>query len=415
MIVQRPMRKSSLTIPFRRCRGLLVCGAALLLVQTGKASTSLEGQNPFQISTLDTEWGTLSADVAPDDHVAAVNSFGWENKSELVEQLQVWDFHKHTLVASKTLMRQTLPKVDDAAINPGFVRFAQSGRKIVVCECNQGRLLVLEPKTLDELQSIDLEMSSWPRVHPNASGFHSFVADVQVDERADRAAVLLAWWGLGGGELRVYDLISGKIIQKWDFQADVGKISLDPAGDMVAILFIPFPPGDRLLSLKERNLSVLNVDSGETVTKINTGYVASSVAFVGNDRFATVSANPEPRYFSKDTLKIWNARTGQLIREISSQPGGVHDTLLVSAGGQVALGYVGLDKERGHWWLGQESYLDNVYRRFRLWDLMTGQAIATSSDLPSLTGSAFALSAKGDIVLIYPVASGGPLQFYEMK
>ena len=163
----------------------------------------------------------------------------------------------------------------------------------------------------------------------------------------------------------------------------------------------------------ERNLRILDVDSGKTVSEINTGYIAAADAFIGQDRVASVSANPDVKHFDKDTIKIWDVETGRLIRQISSESGGVHDTVLVSGDRRVVLGYVGLDKLVGHWWTDRNNV--TIYRRFRLWNLGTDEVIATSPDLPSLVDSAFALSAKGDVVLVYPVARGGALHFYEIR
>jgi len=87
--------------------------------------------------------------------------------------------------------------------------------------------------------------------------------------------------------------------------------------------------------------------------------------------------------------------------------------VLVSGDRRVVLGYVGLDKLVGHWWTDRNNV--TIYRRFRLWNLGTDEVIATSPDLPSLVDSAFALSAKGDVVLVYPVARGGALHFYEIR
>jgi len=99
--------------------------------------------------------------------------------------------------------------------------------------------------------------------------------------------------------------------------------------------------GARRLRANERNLRILDVDSGKTVSEINTGYIAAAVAFIGQDRVASVSANPDVKHFDKDTIKIWDVETGRLIRQISSESGGVHDTVLVSGDRRVVLGYVG--------------------------------------------------------------------------
>lgn len=402
---------------------LLVCGA-VLFAHSGNTAASPEQQDSFQIYTLDTGWGTVGADVSPDGRFVAIEAVKGSVVPmgiEEVEEMQIWSFRDRKLVANKALAQQTYAKTGDIPTDydRGFVRYSSSGSKLVVYWKDRfapkGRLLVFDSKTLDELQNIDLGMSSWPRLPPSVSDFHSLVVDVQVDERGRRAAVLLEWGIYGGGELRVYDLASGTLLRKWDFK-DVGLelMSIDPQGRRIAIPVLPFPPGERPLRAKERNLRILEVDSGKTVSEINTGYIAGAVAFIGEDRVATVSANPDVKHFDKDTIKIWDVETGRLIRQISSQPGGVHDTLLVSADGRVALGYVGLDKLVGPWWMIERNNV-TVYQRFRLWNLGTDEVIATSPDLPSLVGSAFALSANGDVVLIYPVARGGTLHFYEIR
>lgn len=56
-----------------------------------------------------------------------------------------------------------------------------------------------------------------------------------------------------------------------------------------------------------------------------------------------------------------------------------------------------------------------VYRRFRLWNLGTDEVIATSPDLPSSLDLDFALTANGHAVLVYPIARGGALHFYEIR
>lgn len=401
---------------------LLVSGG-VQFAHPGKTAASLDQQNPFRVYTLDTGWGTIGADVSPDSRLVAIDAVkGSEGPKgiEAVEEIQIWNFQDRELVTSKVLSRRTYAKTSDIPndYDPGFVRYSASGSKLVVYWkgrfAPEGRLLVLDSKTLDELQNIDLGMSSWPRFPPSASDFHSLVVGIQVDERGQRAAVLLEWGAYGGGELRVYDLDSGALLRTWQFQnVGFGLMSLDPRGQRIAIPVLAFPPGERPLRSNERNLRILDVDSGKTMCEINTGYIADAAAFIGHDRFATASANPDVKRFDKDTIKIWDVGTCRLTHEISSQPGGVHDTLLVSAGGQVALGYVGLEKLVGHWWLERNNI--TVYQRFRLWNLNTNEVIATSPDLPSLTGSAFALSAKGDIVLIHLVARGGPLRLYVIR
>ncbi|MHB8412966.1 MAG: WD40 repeat domain-containing protein [Candidatus Acidiferrales bacterium] len=376
-----------------------------------------DGPNSFHVYKLDTGWDTNGADISPDSRFVAVEASKGSKEGqsiELVNEIQVWDFRNRKRVASKVLSREKFSDPHDISSDPQFVRYADAGAKIVVCQLDH--LLVLDSKTLDQLQSIDLGKVTWPRVPPNWSS-DSHVADAEVNANATRAAVLLAW-GAGGGQLRVYDLTSGSLIRKWDFGTDFpgrGPISIDPEGRQVAISLGLFSPGERLLRSKERNVLILNVDSGKIGTAINTGYIAGGICFASSGTLLTVSLNPEQRYFPKDTLKIWNAQTGKLMRQIASPPGGIHDSVAVSANGRVALAYIGLEKKDSHWW--QETDYVTVYQRFRLWDLDTGRVIATSPDiLPIVPGNPnFRLSPRGDVVVIYPVTTGGPMVFYGLR
>lgn len=376
-----------------------------------------EEQTSFQIYKLDTGWSTNAVDISPDSRFVAVDAgkgSGQGQSVEVVEEIQIWNFRKRELVASKILSKKEFANPSDIGNDPRFIRYAETGARIVVYQ--EGHLLMLDSDTLNQLQDIDLGRSGWPRV-PSRWSTDSRVADVEVDANATRAAVLLSW-STGGGQLRVYDLMSGALIRKWDFEAEFpGRepVSIDPGGHLVAVSLLLFSPGERLLRSKERNVLISDIDSGKMISAINTGYMAGGIAFASSDTLLTVSLNPEQRYFSKDTLKIWNVQTGSLIRQISSPPGGVHDSVGVSADGRVGFGYVGLEKKDNHWW--QETDYKIVYQRFRLWDLATGNVIATSPDILPIApgGLNFRLSLKGDVVLIYPIATSAPLIFYELS
>lgn len=241
----------------------------------------------------------------------------------------------------------------------------------------------------------------------------SYVHDVEIDQRGNRAAVLLEW-GAEGGELRIYDLGSGNLTRKWSFpNYGFGGVSMDPKGARVAISLLPFSPGERPLPSKERNVFTYDVNSGEITSEFSTGYLAAEVRFVGNDTLATVSAETGLGGHKKDGIRLWDVKTGRLLREILSPPTGVRYHLEVSEDGKTALGYVA--KEVNHWWWLDPASVITEYARFRLWDLATGGVIATSPDLPNTTGSDLALSPKGDVVLVYDVATGGALVFYELR
>lgn len=389
---------------------LFVIFIAFLSLSVGLVA---EGQTPFHVYKLDTQWDTNGADISPDSRFVAVEASKGSKEGqsiELVNEIQVWDFRNGKPVASKVLSREKFNDPHDIRSEPQFVRYADAGTKIVVCQLDH--LLLLDSKTLDQLQSVDLGKAAWPRFPPD-TGLVSYVGDVEIDQRGNRAAVLLEW-GAEGGELRIYDLGSGNLMRKWSFpNYGFGGISMDPKGARVAISLLPFSPGERPLPSKERNVFVYDVNSGEITSESNTGYLAAEVRFVENDTLATVSAETGLGGHKKDGIRLWDVKTGRLLREILSPSTGVRYHLEVSEDGKTALGYVA--KEVNHWWWFDPASVITEYERFRLWDLATGGVIATSPDLPNVTGSDLALSPKGDVVLVYRVATGDTLVFYELR
>lgn len=122
----------------------------------------------FHIYKLDTGWATNGADISPDSRFVAVET-SKESKEgqsiELVNEIQIWDFRNGKRVASKVLSREKFNDPHDISGEPQFVRYADAGAKIVVCQLDH--LLLLDSKTLDQSQSIDLEKSAWPRFPPD--------------------------------------------------------------------------------------------------------------------------------------------------------------------------------------------------------------------------------------------------------
>jgi len=95
----------------------------------------------------------------------------------------------------------------------------------------------------------------------------------------------------------------------------------------------------------------------------------------------------------------------------------VHFQVQVSSDGRIVLGYTGLEKFEGHWWLGQEENGFVAYDRFTLWDLASGKLLASSMNIrPSESHRNFLLSPSGGVVLLYPDTAGGEtLTFYELR
>lgn len=389
-------------------------------------------QNPFRLYVLRAGRGYHGATFSPDGRFVAVlasQDASAKQGIQAVEEIQLWDFRSDKLVSEKVLSPQWVPSPDAAYERQTYLyAYSQSGSVVVLC--GNGRLTLLDSKRFEVLRNIDLDMAAWPKFPPNSSSW-SFVKRLSLDRGADRAAVLLQWGVGGGGELRVYDLRSGGLVRKWDYHdlrkeaeryADFGGADIAPDGRTVAISLIPFVLGEGVLHAADRNVFVLDVDSGEKVSAINTGYPAGDVCFAATDpaTLLTVSADNFDRERSRtDAIKVWDPLTGKLLRELYGPPGGVHFQVQASLDGRVALGYAGMETFEGHWWRLQEETGSVAYDQFCLWNLATAHLIACSPEIPPLgSGSRrdFLLSPTGDAVLIYPTLDvGGPLTFYDLQ
>jgi WD40 repeat protein len=395
-----------------------------------RSAPGSEQQSRFHVYTVSSSgWGYAAAAFSPDDRLLAViASKGFQGKegTEITEEVQIWDFRSGKLIAEKVLSRRPLSTVTQQHPDQGaaLYGYTHSGSELLLYR--DGHLMLLDAATLDQIREIDLGMSSWPKFPPSWAS-RSFLEEVTMDGNGRRVAVLLQWGTGGGGELRVYNLNSGDLIRKWAYQdlrgkrdrsEDFGGADISPDGRQVAVSIIPFGFGEGELHASDRNVFVLDVDSGHTVASINTDYPAGEVRFAPVDppSLLTVSADNFDRGRSrKDTIKVWDPQNGKLLSGLARPPEGVHFQLQVSSDGRIVMGYTGLERFTGHWWLLQEEYGFVAYNRFSLWDLKTGQIIASSPEIPpSQSHRQFLLSPKGDVVLLYPESAGGTtLTFYE--
>lgn len=399
-------------------------------------SAVMPGSRPVQESmlheySLPSDWGYSSAAFSPDGRrLAAIAAKGFPGKegAEIIEEIQIWDFRSGKLIAEKVLSRRppSGAQLEPPILGSALYGYTHSGSELLLY--SDGHLMLLDAMTLDQIRQIDLGKSSWPEFPPSWAS-HSFLAEVNVDRNGDRAAVLLQWGTGGGGELRVYNLSSGDLVRKWAYQdlrgkndrsEDFGGADISPDGRQVAVSIIPFAFGEGELHASDRNVFVLDVDSGHTLASVNTGYPAGEVRFAAGDppSLLTVSADNFNKSRSrKDAIKVWDPQNGKLLRELAVPPEGVHFQVQVSSDGRIVMGYTGLEKFTGHWWLLQEEYGSVVHNGFCLWDLRTGKLIVSSPEIPpSQSHREFLLSPRGDVVLLYPESAGaGILTFYEFQ
>jgi WD40 repeat protein len=390
-------------------------------------------QRRLRVFSLPTNAQFMGAAFSPDGQTVAVEfakdvSTPDETKWEHSEELQLWDFRSGKVTGKARLGHTFLEqhrahkRLQVWGANSRYLRYSQDGRRIVVFD---GKALhVVNTAELSDSQTIDLGIMR------GTDPPTFLVAGMEITPHAHRAAVLLARPILGGGEVRVYDLDTRRLLQVWN----------SPQGGAFESAFIAWSPDENRLALTWRpasvspstelpsdvkNLLVLDANTGQVVTQINTGYVAGSVAFGPNNMILTVSANVNNHRFREDTIKIWDAVTGKLVRQIANPPDGIHYQLALSADGRVVVGYIGLEKYNP-----AVHFSEDVYSKFRLWDVATGEVIATSDPIPDLphnvgrasgvsnsrySGLQLALDAQGKHVLVwwlYPIV---PSLVYELE
>jgi WD40 repeat protein len=402
------------------------------LIASGTGGTPLQANHPaspeahttgLASHTLDVRARVFDVAIAPNDRQIAIDAVVVSGQGansperKFTEEIQVWEWQSGKLNSRKVLDEQTSVRFPDYAASGRFVRYSDSGSRLIVCR-GDGHLLLMDAGTLNVIRDIDMEKTKWP-ASTHASNAHSFVRDMEVDAGGRHAAVLLSWNLSDGGELRVYDLALGNLLRKWTILSGTrfspyGAISLDPEGSRVALSVEPFIPGERTLRPDENNVVIYEVSSGRPLNSINTGYLAGTVRLGADGTLLTVSGdNSRPERNGKDTLKVWDLQTGKLLREIASPPEGIHYNLQISEDGRVAVAYDGLEKTKGF----LERVNVTLYQRLRMWDLATGNVLATTPDLlPMVQGGSphFRVSPNGDVIVIYAIGLSRPLTIFEI-
>jgi WD40 repeat protein len=332
------------------------------------------------------------------------------------EVVELWDVERKQVSHTAVLAERRGRFVS----GPRFVRFSRQGDSLLVFDGD--RLHLLRVPDLALLRGIEVELP--PSRTPDGTVLQ---IDLQMTQDARRAALLVAQPSFHGGSLHIYDLNSGRLQRRWQFEEgdfrSVSSIAWSRDGHLLALTWLPVF-GERL-PRQAKNLLVLDSETGEVVTKIHTGYVAGPVVFgPDNKTVLTASLNPDERRYKQDTIRIWDIATGRMVREIGNPPEGIHYTMDVSADAQLVVAYVGLEK------YDRDAHgLRNIYRKFRVWDVTTGRVVATSEvfepELPEphygvpdthSEGLQLALSADGTHVLVWwsGIMRSSPLLVYQV-
>jgi hypothetical protein len=284
-----------------------------------------------------------------------------------------------------------------------FVHYCENGLGIMVAD-PVGTLSYLNPQTLEILHAtatnVDVDPSGrrW-KTSCAANGRHAVVATFgglagPVGHKKTNDAV----------RIRVFDLSSGALLREWNLEntAPFGDVAISPSGDQIAVSYVAtnrFTERPKAIP----NLELLNVKTGKVDLQVKTGHLPGRISFVGQTRVATADTN-RPGLFWKPEIKVWDTSNGKLVKEFGDPKVGARRRVGASSDGNVILGYIPQETVNN----GTKTEDWTVQARFRLWDVTTGQTIATSPLLPPIRGIIFALdldvSANGRAVVVF--ASG---------
>lgn len=403
----RAMKFRLLLVILAAAAVLLPAPALLLLAQLEAPPAK-----PVRVHALELtgQWG---ADISPDGRTVAVallhkGIWGDYRREDLFVEAELWDFRAKRRLAHRTISHR--PNIAVTTAEWGQVRYTTDGRVLLIYD---GELLnVLKAETLEEITRIDLGLPAMPR--------EAEVVDLAAPHDAHGQMAVLVSRGAGrGGAVRLYSLETGALRRTWEFEHGYpesgGHLAWRPDGKRLAVTLPPVPPGQRLPK-DEKTLEVLDPDSGKILLRLNTGYLAGPVAYTADGKVLTSTAEmPWTLPSGTHAIKVWDASTGRLLREIQSPPTGVRGSMELSADGRRLVGYIGMENSANPT-QDPETIFGIREQRFRLWELPGGRTVVTSRPIePNVAKRAqLRLSARGNFVLVFWKYSDKPVLVYEV-
>jgi WD40 repeat protein len=401
--------------------GWTVVSGALLFVRPSATRDKTFLQHALEAKEI---W---AADISPDNRFLAAYRIDFGNPKLLKREIQVWDWQKKEVVIRKAISRDPRPSASPptaAMENPeSFVRYVGSGEKLAFYD--DGHILVFDSKTLDLLKDVDLQAAQWPQPRsiklPTLREMvsSSYVADLEVTSAAARAAVFIRHPGYESGELRVYDLDSGRLLRAWSFintASDVTDfykarrdslerpIAIDSSGQLVAISLGELRPMDNSLPTNNGTVLVLDIATGQLGSTFRTGSsLGDSISFDSGltPSLFTLSIDSGAKKAS-GAIQVWESASGKLLRQIPA-PNSAQGYIDPSEDGRTILVYL-LDVKNKVYPLGMESGLVVAHRKLAILDSTTGKIKAITPDFwPGqwIRHPRYRLSPKGDLVLAY--------------
>jgi hypothetical protein len=431
-------------------RKIKLCCALLVFLCSLSCTIGSHAQDlsPSQLISFEIQLGSLPAGsillegaaLSPDGRQVAAAYFGRVSTSrpaDIALSLEIWNVGTQEPIASKQMSasQENENNFDDERPirSEGFVQYCNNGSGIMVADPH-GTLYYLNSQTLDVL-------------HATATNIGVDGTPERIFCAANSPRAVFAVHGTflgryaneryGNGLVRVYDLTSGTLLQEWDMTKSpypFGDVAISPSGNEIAVSYVPTKVWG-FEAKAVQNLELFDVNTGKVTLQVKTGHLPGRITFAGETRVATGDTLLPQPFVPHPKIKIWDSSNGKLIREFGDPKVGARRFVGASSDGNVIIGYIPketLISARGGPWT---RTLEN---RFRLWNVGTGQTIATSPPFPPIrnfteqTASGYGgldpslqVSANGRAVIvfwkspwdIYPievfsVAPASPLQLH---
>jgi hypothetical protein len=336
--------------------------------------------------------GLRAAELAPNEQQFAALAFQITKPGVVPVEIQIWDFRKRTLVRDRHFETNIPSKV----LSTAHIRYSADGVLLAVY-VGGGTVHVFRASDLQQLNQIPLELSS-----AEVSGF----------EISPSSHVLAVRRSLGrGGDLRLYDLDSGKELRDWPisegFLSELYRVSpVAWRGD--GGLLATTAPDDAPCTRFGGTIYVFDPNAAKPVKLFRVHYLPGSLAF-GTDEKLYVASMTCGGYFAHWTtdLPVFEARSGRQIGKIPAQQVGIRRTIAVAQDKTTLLAYADREKTTFE---GFEDTLKINDAQWQVLDASTGHVFfsipATEYDESLLSKSGhFLLNVTTDKLRIFSVPS----------
>jgi hypothetical protein len=181
--------------------------------------------------------------------------------------------------------------------------------------------------------------------------------------------------------VRVFNLDSGRQIGEIPLSSGHvywRGVDVSPSGSH-ALIYLGNADGP------DTNIALLDIGSSKLSASIDTGVSGGQATFVGESSVAVVGG-----YFrtsdAHEVVRIFDAQTGALTREIGDSKNAPKAAVEASMDGRFLFAYTGKEHECGTLCpIGYSSNLEITHAKFTVWDLIKGKVVAESPGIRTFT------------------------------